>query len=149
PAASARRVRGPARARDRAGLDRARLLGLHHQPAPRGDLGLRRRLRALRLPLDHPVPARARGGLDRPALAAPALRRLRRGPGAGGRPRLLRRLRPGRRRARAAGVGPAPGALTMRELAAVGLVALLFGVGAFYADRDVPLFAVANLAVAG
>src|SRR5690606_32897495 len=103
----------------------------------------------LRLPLDHPVPARARGGLDRPALAAPALRRLRRGPGAGGRPRLLRRLRPGRRRARAAGVGPAPGALTMRELAAVGLVALLFGVGAFYADRDVPLFAVANLAVAG
>lgn len=36
----------------------------------------------------------------------------------------------------------------MRELAAVGLVALAFGLGAFYADRDVPLFAVVNLAVA-
>jgi hypothetical protein len=37
----------------------------------------------------------------------------------------------------------------MRELAAVGIVALLFGLGAFYGDRDVPLFALANLAVAG
>ncbi|HSJ96459.1 MAG TPA: hypothetical protein VLC53_05275, partial [Myxococcota bacterium] len=36
----------------------------------------------------------------------------------------------------------------MRELAAIGTVALAFGLGAFYADRDVPLFAVANLAVA-
>ena len=33
----------------------------------------------------------------------------------------------------------------MRELAAVGIVALAFGLGAFYADRDVPLFAVAVL----
>src|SRR5690606_2217833 len=85
---------------------------------------------------------------DRPAVAAPALRRLRGRPRARGRPRLLRGLRPGRRRARAAGVGPAAGALRMRELAALGLVALLFGVGSFYADRDVPLFALANLAVA-
>jgi len=37
----------------------------------------------------------------------------------------------------------------MRELAAVGIVALLFGLGAFYTDRDMPLFALANLAVAG
>lgn len=36
----------------------------------------------------------------------------------------------------------------MRELAAVGIVALAFGLGAFYADRDVPLFAVGNLTVA-
>lgn len=36
----------------------------------------------------------------------------------------------------------------MRELATVGVVALLFGLGAFYADRDVPAFALANLAVA-
>lgn len=36
----------------------------------------------------------------------------------------------------------------MRELAAVGIVALLFGLGAFYVDRDIPLFALANLAVA-
>ena len=36
----------------------------------------------------------------------------------------------------------------MRELAAIGIVALAFGLGAFYVDRDVPLFALANLAVA-
>ena len=36
----------------------------------------------------------------------------------------------------------------MRELASIGIVALLFGLGAFYADRDVPVFAVANLVVA-
>jgi hypothetical protein len=36
----------------------------------------------------------------------------------------------------------------MRELASLGLVALLFGLGAFYADRDVPAFALGNLVVA-
>lgn len=36
----------------------------------------------------------------------------------------------------------------MRALAAVGIVALAFGLGAYYAARDVPLFALANLAVA-
>jgi hypothetical protein len=36
----------------------------------------------------------------------------------------------------------------VRELAAIGTVALAFGLGAFYADRGAPLFALANLAVA-
>lgn len=35
----------------------------------------------------------------------------------------------------------------MRALLAVGAVALLFGLGGFYAARDVPLFAAANLAI--
>src|SRR5262249_48647170 len=131
--------------RHRARLDRPGLLGLHREPASGRDLRLRDRLRDVRLPLAGAVPPRARDALGRPAVAPSALRSLRRGAGAAGRRGVLRRLRAGGVRARAAGARRAADALAMAALTAVGLVALCFGVGAYYTAEGLGVFAAVNL----